>query len=364
MPASASASASSPPRPKMNGSPPLRRTTVSPRRRAVDQHGADLVLRDGVRRPFLADIDALGVRRGEVEQRVGGEVVVEDDVGLGEDAAAFDGQEVGVARAGADEVDLSSRRLDRRTVRPVHAVYTASRIRRAPRSNSSPPSARPSASASGTAPSVSARITSDAVGRGHDRHQVSAPVLDPGMRADRDLAAAAQRSEDAALRQDGRVRRRHDRAPGRRSQPAPLSRVSIASAPCPTAEHITSTGRISAIRSAHPSRFRPAAASRIASYWPSSSLRRRVSRLPRTDSIDKVRPQRPQLRGAPQRAGAHLRARAADRRGVCRRWRRADPRAAARRPAPGRPAVPSAGPSGCERPDRRGRRAAPLRSPS
>ena len=68
------------------------------------------------------------------------------------------------------------------------------------------------------------------------------------------------------------------------SNPAPLARVSMASAPWPTAGHITSGGRISAMRPPQPRRFKPAAASRMASYWPSSSLRRRVSRLPRTDS--------------------------------------------------------------------------------
>ena len=92
-------------------------------------------------------------------------------------------------------------------------------------------------------------------------------------------------------------------------QEAPSDRVSIASAPWPTAGHTISGGRISAMRSSHPSRFNPAAASTMASYWPSSSLRRRVSRLPRTDSISQIRPQLAQLRGAPQRTGAQLGAR-------------------------------------------------------
>ena len=38
------------------------------------------------------------------------------------------------------------------------------------------------------------------------------------------------------------------------------SRVSMASAPCPTAGHITSTGRLSAMRASQPRRRKPAAA--------------------------------------------------------------------------------------------------------
>ena len=48
-------------------------------------------------RLFLADVEALGVRRGKGEERVWSEVVEQDRVRLLEDAAAFDGQEVGVA---------------------------------------------------------------------------------------------------------------------------------------------------------------------------------------------------------------------------------------------------------------------------
>ena len=74
---------------------------------ALDQHGADLFLREGVVGFLLADVEPLGVRRGEVEQRVGRQVVVEDGVGLFEDAAAFDGDELGIAGSGADQVDPS-----------------------------------------------------------------------------------------------------------------------------------------------------------------------------------------------------------------------------------------------------------------
>ena len=90
----------------MNGSPPFEPHHGEAAARALDQHGADFFLGEGVGRFFLAHVEALGVRRGEVEQRVVGQVIVEDGVGLLQDAAAFDGDEFGIAGAGADQVDL------------------------------------------------------------------------------------------------------------------------------------------------------------------------------------------------------------------------------------------------------------------
>ena len=66
----------------MNGSPPLSRTTVSPRRaRSISMAQISSWVKACVGF-LLADVEALGVRRGEVEQGVGGEVIVEDGVGL------------------------------------------------------------------------------------------------------------------------------------------------------------------------------------------------------------------------------------------------------------------------------------------
>ena len=98
----------------------------------------------------------------------------------------------------------------------------------------------------------------------------------------------------------------HRPAPRRRPGRRRCASVSMASAPCPTAGHMVSTGRISAMRFPHPRRFNPAAASRMASYWPSSSLRRRVSRLPRTDSTTRSGRSLRKLGRAAQRTGAHL----------------------------------------------------------
>ena len=154
--------------------------------RAVDQHGADFVLLVRVRRLFLADVDALGVRRGEVEQGVGREVVVEDDVGLLEDAAALDRDQFGVARAGADQVDLSCGRtaVEDAAARRYALPEQALRPERA---------AECLAGFAPTAPSAS-RANDFGCRRARRRspQQVHAAVLDRGMRADRDLAAAAQ----------------------------------------------------------------------------------------------------------------------------------------------------------------------------
>ena len=67
----------------------------------------------------------------------------------------------------------------------------------------------------------------------------------------------------------------------------PSSRVSTASAPCPTAGHMTSGSSTSVMRFSHPSRRSPAAARTMASYSFSSSLRRRVSRFPRMSRISR-----------------------------------------------------------------------------
>ena len=71
-------------------------------------------------------------------------------------------------------------------------------------------------------------------------------------------------------------------APARSARPA---RISMPSAPCPAAGSISSVLKMWRMRSPRPRRLRPAAASTMPAYWPSSSLRRRVSRLPRSGSM-------------------------------------------------------------------------------
>ncbi len=71
----------------------------------------------------------------------------------------------------------------------------------------------------------------------------------------------------------------------RRSRVAASSaRDSMAMMPCPTAGMNASASSVSVAASARPSRLRPASASNVASTSPASSLRRRVSTLPRNDT--------------------------------------------------------------------------------
>ena len=108
------------------------------------------------------------------------------------------------------------------------------------------------------------------------------------MRADRNLAPAAQTLPAPPVRPSLRFEFRRAPGAGRSRRPAPpSSRVSTASAPCPTAGHMTAGSSNSVMRFSQPRRRSPAEASTIASYWPSSSLRKRVSTLPRMSSISK-----------------------------------------------------------------------------
>ena len=147
-----------------------------------------------MRRALLADVDPLGVRGREVQQAFARQMIVEDGIGALQNLAAFDGDESGIARAGADQVDL-------------HAVMTL-RMSRAPaasmRSPECPCRARP-----GRRPGQLVAHHARAIGRRDDR--ASDAIADPSkcrVRADGHLAAAAKRREQRPLRRHRRVRRR------------------------------------------------------------------------------------------------------------------------------------------------------------
>ena len=80
----------------------------------ADQHLADLALRRGVVSRTFADIDALRLPRYEVEDRGIDEPVIEHDVGLLHQAQRAERQEIGIAGAGAHEIDLAHPRLAER----------------------------------------------------------------------------------------------------------------------------------------------------------------------------------------------------------------------------------------------------------
>ena len=102
-PAAAHASASSPPRPKTYGSPPLSRTTNRPCRARSTRIALISSWARGRAVGDLRRVDQLGVRAQLVEQQAGGEPVGDHDVGRGEQPAALDGDQLRVARAAADQ---------------------------------------------------------------------------------------------------------------------------------------------------------------------------------------------------------------------------------------------------------------------
>ena len=73
--------------------------------RLADQDARDLRLRLGVLLWLLADVDPLRVRAHEAHQRAGPEPVVDDDVCAAKEREATNGDQAGIAGAGADEVD-------------------------------------------------------------------------------------------------------------------------------------------------------------------------------------------------------------------------------------------------------------------
>ena len=91
----------------MKGSPPLSRSTRCPSLREIGEQPVDLLLAHGVMVALLADIDASGVAAGHVEDGLGDQPVVDHHVRLLHEAQGAEGQEVRVAGAGADQIDLA-----------------------------------------------------------------------------------------------------------------------------------------------------------------------------------------------------------------------------------------------------------------
>ncbi len=107
-PAAARCSASSEPRPKRKGSPPLSRTTLRPARARCDQGLIDgalaRLLGAGIASP-LADVAHLGVGAHPIEQRRVDQLVVKDDIGARQQLGAAQGEQPRIAGAAPDEVN-------------------------------------------------------------------------------------------------------------------------------------------------------------------------------------------------------------------------------------------------------------------
>ena len=103
MPALSSAAISSPARPKIMGSPDLRRTTRLPALARLDHQGVDVVLPAGGAMAGLADQQAPGLAPGEVEDLGRHEVVEQDHVGRAQRPHRLEGEQLRVAGAGADQ---------------------------------------------------------------------------------------------------------------------------------------------------------------------------------------------------------------------------------------------------------------------
>ena len=134
-PAAASASASSPPRPNISGSPPFSRTTRWPVARQADQALIDAQLRGPRAAGALADRLQPRLRRERQNLRRH-QRVVEHDVGLGQRVRRVQRQQPRIAGAGADQPDgagLEHRRRQPADAVPRAGVMPASRSRAAAR---------------------------------------------------------------------------------------------------------------------------------------------------------------------------------------------------------------------------------------
>ena len=78
--------------------------------RLFDEQLADVVLRHGVIAGHLADKNAFGRRRDEFKNPVADEIVVDDDLGLLQQARAFERDQFGVAGAGSDKGNVAAAR--------------------------------------------------------------------------------------------------------------------------------------------------------------------------------------------------------------------------------------------------------------
>ena len=221
-PCSCRNSASLPPLSKTNGSPHFRRTTVLSFARLLGEqlarwHPGRAASAPRIRRRCFS---APALRKPQ-QPRVHA-MVVDDDVRRLEVAPAADADERRIARPGADDVDAGC----------LHALIVTTRSRR-PRARVRSARRRPSSPGRRGVPRAARRIASRAVGRWSTIACISSsPAVVHGDRAERQLAAAAERRDERpfGVERDGR-RRRHDRAPASGALRSSSALISVATIP-------------------------------------------------------------------------------------------------------------------------------------
>src|SRR5690348_453481 len=127
--------------------------------RALDQHSGDLFLSRFMRRALLADVHPLGMRGRQVQQAFARQVIVEDGIGALQNLAALDGNESGIARTRADQINLRGH---------------DPKMSRAPAPNMRSPSSLPSAAGS-PVPAALSRISRAPSGEATIAIKCSAP---------------------------------------------------------------------------------------------------------------------------------------------------------------------------------------------
>ena len=307
MPASASASASSPPRPNTNGSPPLSRTTSLPR-------GARSISSSLIS-SWLVDVAArLACRRRPARRRS-----LPHRAGSGTSrswtitsARAISSSARLVARPGSPGPAPTRIDRSRRVPASCPEITLASSARR--RSSPAPARAcarrarRPSAAAS-PAPSDAVPDPFAAVGQPDVGVGAATPRPRARVHPDRRVGSSFERLHDRALGLQPPDRGRVvTRSRLRSATAASSSRASSARIPWPGAgTNLLARGHAVASRfTPEPAKAGERQHDRVAS--PSASFRRRVSTLPRSSVTLEVGPDREELRAPPQAGRPHARA--------------------------------------------------------
>ena len=294
-PASRSTSASSPPRPNTNGSPPLRRTTRRPARRVLDQQPvASPPAGTAGRRPACRRRRAPRPSRAWASAVGRDQAVVEDHVGGRDQLDGAHGQQAGVAGPRADEVD--------------DAAHAPSPRRRAAASPAPAASMPARASSSPSPPTSSSAPTPMPSGR-PAKPRICNDICDElRMNAHGSVTTRADARDRGPFRRQachrGRMAHGGGGIGGRGPGPG-LDRDHAL--PGGGHEHLAAqrAARLVARGRAARARRRRARARRPRRR---RSLRSRVSTLPRSSRDLEVGPRGEQLGATPQRAGADARA--------------------------------------------------------